>query len=1163
MGFAPFVHLRNHTAYSLAEGALKTSTIVGLCQKYKMPAVAITDTNNLFGGAEFSTFIGDGGIQPILGTQLNIDFNLPSSVFPKNKLSQLVLLVQNDIGYHNLLKLLSCAYLKKNPEDEVHITFDMLKDKSEGLIALSGGINGVIGKCLLAGNKELAEEKLIELNTIFKNKFYIEIQRHNLPDEINTEDDFINLAYKHNIPLVATNECYFANKDMYQAHDVLLCITDGKFVDETNRRHETEEHYFKSPEEMIELFSDLPEAIQNTLEIAKRCAYKFKKSNPLLPHVEKGADEPQLLRDKAYAGLMERLEIAGITTDEEKQPYIERLEYELDVIIKMGFPGYFLIVADFIGWAKNHDIPVGPGRGSGAGSIVAWSLKITNLNPLRFGLLFERFLNPERVNMPDFDIDFCQDRRGEVIHYIQEKYGFDSVGQIITFGKLQTKNAIKDVGRVLRIPYTKCDELCKVIPNKLQDKDTGNDIPITIPNCMQHLSEFSQMVESDDILKGLINIAMKVEGLFRNVGTHAAGVVIGDRPIDQLVALYKDDKSDMPVTQYNMKFIEDTGLIKYDFLGLKTLTVIKKACDMIYKNHGIKINIDNIPIDDKDTYDMLMSANTPAIFQLESKGMRDVILSLKPDKIEDLVALVALYRPGPMDNIPIYCRRKFGEKVEYMHPKMESILKETYGIMVYQEQVMEISKQLAGYTKGQADDLRKAMGKKLKDKMDKHRELFKKGCLEFSQIDETLSMQIFDTMAQFASYGFNKSHAVCYAWVCYQTAYLKAHFAPEFMAASMTYDMADTDKIAFFAENVKKMGIKILRPDINKSYEYFSVEDNNIRYSMAGVKGVGVGVVQGIVAEREKNGEFKNITDFISRVDPKNLNKRTLENLIKAGAFDGLEPNRNKLYKNIDYILSQIASINKDKETNQSSLFSLDEIEVKRDDIRLEEEIDWNPLEKLNFEKEVIGFYVSAHPLDVYENALIALNVQNSSDILNSKEEKKISLAGIIESAKMRVSKNGKEYIMARLSDKSGSIDILFFKREPKQYNQKFSKNPPPPPPQSLEEIMAILENGKPVLINADIKISDDKRVSLFGNRIELLSLNTQLGTNMYIQINEVDAVRSLKKTINSLPAGYTSINFQVIENGKKIDITIPEKKHITTETLELFKVIPNIKFHF
>lgn len=1144
MNYAPFVHLRNHTAYSLAEGALRIPQLANMCKEYNMPAVAITDTNNIFGGAEFSKYIPESGVQPILGTQISVDFGLPSDITVKEKYSQLILLVQNDIGYQNIIKLLSYAYLKKLAVETPHINFSDLKEHCEGLIALSGGVKGVIGQALIAENKELAEAKCLELLDLFKDRFYIELMRHNLADEIKTEDDFLDLAYKHNIPIVATNECYFATKDMYQAHDILLCITDGKYVDETDRRHETEEHYFKTAEEMVELFSDLPEAIENTVNIAKRCGYKVKKSPPLLPHVEKGADEPTLLKEKAYNGLKERLETSNIIGEEEQKPYYDRLEYELGVIIQMGFSGYFLIVADFIGWAKQNNIPVGPGRGSGAGSIVAWSMKITDLNPLRFSLLFERFLNPERVNMPDFDIDFCQDRRGEVIHYIQEKYGVDSVGQIITFGKLQAKNAIKDVGRVLRLPYSKCDDLCKMIPFKIIDAD-GKDVPITIANVMTHIPDFKQAVDNDDVLKGLINIALKLEGLFRNAGTHAAGVVIGDRPIDQLVALYKDDKSDIPATQYNMKYVESTGLIKYDFLGLKTLTIIQKACDMIYKNHNIKIDISNIPIDDKETYELIASANTAGIFQLESKGMQDVILEMKPNRIEDLVALVALYRPGPMDNIPVYIRRKFGEEIEYLHPLMEPILRETYGIMVYQEQVMEMGKSLAGYSLGASDLLRRAMGKKIKEEMIKQREIFKQGCLKYNNIDEETSMKIFDLMEKFANYGFNKSHAACYAWICYQTAYLKTHYPAEFMAATMTYDMTDADKLSFFADNIKSMGIKLLRPDINKSYEYFSVEDGNIRYSMAGIKSVGVGAVKEIVKERETNGEFKNVTDFIERIGPKTLNRRMLENLIKAGAFDSLEPNRAKMFENVPYIMAQIISINQDKEINQTSLFSLDEMSLKRDDIKLAEAIDWKPLERLKFEHEAIGFYVSAHPLDIYENVLKSLNAISSEELKSINQDRKATFAGIVDNIKSRFSKAGNKFYIVSVSDTKGTVEILFSER-----NMNFGKN---------EEY---LKSGQPVAISCDVK-TNNERVSIFGGNVEILSINTQLNGTLHIIVKSEEAVSSIKKTLGAIGSGYTNIEFTVFADNKKAIIPLRDKYNITTENLELFKTIKNIEFSF
>ncbi|MDE6223990.1 MAG: DNA polymerase III subunit alpha, partial [Alphaproteobacteria bacterium] len=827
----------------------------------------------------------------------------------------------------------------------------------------------------------------------------------------------------------------------------------------------------------------------------------------------------------------------NIIGEEEQKPYYDRLEYELGVIIQMGFSGYFLIVADFIGWAKRNNIPVGPGRGSGAGSIVAWSMKITDLNPLRFSLLFERFLNPERVNMPDFDIDFCQDRRGEVIHYIQEKYGFDSVGQIITFGKLQAKNAIKDVGRVLRLPYSKCDDLCKMIPFKIIDAD-GKDVPITIANVMTHIPDFKQAVDNDDVLKGLINIALKLEGLFRNAGTHAAGVVIGDRPIDQLVALYKDDKSDIPATQYNMKYVESTGLIKYDFLGLKTLTIIQKACDMIYKNHNIKIDISNIPIDDKETYELIASANTAGIFQLESKGMQDVILEMKPNRIEDLVALVALYRPGPMDNIPVYIRRKFGEEIEYLHPLMEPILRETYGIMVYQEQVMEMGKSLAGYSLGASDLLRRAMGKKIKEEMIKQREIFKQGCLKYNNIDEETSMKIFDLMEKFANYGFNKSHAACYAWICYQTAYLKTHYPAEFMAATMTYDMTDADKLSFFADNIKSMGIKLLRPDINKSYEYFSVEDGNIRYSMAGIKSVGVGAVKEIVKERETNGEFKNVTDFIERIGPKTLNRRMLENLIKAGAFDSLEPNRAKMFENVPYIMAQIISINQDKEINQTSLFSLDEMSLKRDDIKLAEAIDWKPLERLKFEHEAIGFYVSAHPLDIYENVLKSLNAISSEELKSINQDRKATFAGIVDNIKSRFSKAGNKFYIVSVSDTKGTVEILFSER-----NMNFGKN---------EEY---LKSGQPVAISCDVK-TNNERVSIFGGNVEILSINTQLNGTLHIIVKSEEAVSSIKKTLGAIGSGYTNIEFTVFADNKKAIIPLRDKYNITTENLELFKTI-------
>ncbi len=1167
----PFIHLRNHTAYSIAEGMITVDKMVELCSQTEMPAVAITDTNNIFGGAKFADVLSSNGIQLIFGTQIDIDFELDKHGFLTKELSQVVLLVQNEIGYKNLMKLLSIAHVDKDDSDPVKITLNDLQEYNEGLIFLSGGVKGVLGKCILNNNIEKAEFFASEIKNIFNDRFYIEIQRHNLEVEKKTEAEFLNIAVKYDVPIVATNENYFDSREKFSTHEILLCIKDGKLIENNDRRFETEEHYFKSQDEMKQLFSDLPEAVYNTYIIALRCSFMLKKQAALLPHVEKGANEAELLRNKAIDGLNKRLDILNITDESERQKYFERLEYELATIIKMNFPGYFLIVADFIGWAKNQNIPVGPGRGSGAGSVVAWALKITDINPLQFGLLFERFLNPERVNMPDFDIDFCETRRGEVIRYVKEKYGENSVGQIITFGKLKAKNAIKDVGRVLGVSYTKCDELCKNIPDKLtivldgKEKDLKGD-KIDISVCMKYVPEFQSLVNQSEDLQMVITEALNIEGLYKSTGIHAAGVVIGDRSLRELVALYKTDKSELPVVQYDMKYIENTGLIKYDFLGLKTLSIIKKTCDLVLKNHNKKIDISLIPMDDKETFDLITSGNTAGVFQVESAGMQKTIKSLKPNIIDDLVALVALFRPGPMENIPVYVARKFGEKVEYLHPKMESILKDTYGIMVYQEQVMEMGKQLAGYSLGAADVLRRAMGKKDPVKMAEHRIIFTKGCLEHSGIDEETSTKIFNAIEQFANYGFNKSHAVCYALICYQTAYLKTHFAPEFIAATMTFDMDNNEKIAFFADNAKSMNIKILPPDVNKSFSYFSVEDGNIRYAMSGVKGIGTAVAEEIVKERNENGEFKNLIDFINRLDAKFINKRMLESFIKAGAFDSLEVNRNKLYSNIPIILSYVSSLKNDKETNQGSLFAIEDTSIQREDLKLTEEIDWKVKEKLNFEKEVMGFYVSSHPMDLYETKLSLLNVKNSEYVNNLKQdEKPILIAGFPETVRSRTSKNGKNYLSVVLSDKVGSLNVLFFERVQKRpvnnWQKKYGNQDEV---QSFEAIKEVLSSGKPVLISVDANYNKERDdISLFGNKVEYLTIDANFQNDLYIEIMNVSAISPLKNMIGSLKDGFTSIYFIVMENGKKITVKYNEKKMITMEIISQFKSIKDINLHF
>ena len=976
-----FVHLRVHTAYSLAEGAIMLPTLIHKLHDMGVPAVAVTDSANMFGGKAFSKYASEEGIKPILGCQFLLR-NADSDDLMKSKGKELdpdkiVLLVMNATGYGNIMKLMKRFYLDNTEKGWApQLTLENLENFNEGLIALTGGVEGTIGRLLLENRKNDAENFTVKLKEIFGDRLYMEISRIGLDKEKQTEDDFINLAYKYNIPLVATNEVFFLDEDMYEAHDALVCISAGEYVANENRRKFSINNRLRSEAEMVELFSDLPEAVNNTVRIAKLCNFLSKKVNPLLPIFEcpQGKTQDEFITEEAYRGLDERLKKAVYfegMTDEQKadidERYYARLEYELSVIKKMGFPGYFLIVSDFIKWSKGHGVPVGPGRGSGAGSIVAWSLKVTELDPLKLDLLFERFLNPERVNMPDFDVDFCQENRYKTIEYVQRKYGFDHVAQIITYGKLQSKAVIRDVARVLQMPYSQADKISKMIPAGAQGKNP------TLPEALEQVPELEELRQNDPQVNKLFEIAIKLEGLYRNSGMHAAGVVIGDRPLEELVPLYKDPRADMPVTMYDMKYVEETGLIKFDFLGLKTLTVIQRAVDWIKKAQGIDLDMEAVPLDDPETYKMLQEGRTTAVFQFESAGMKDVHKQIKPDRFEDLIAIVSLYRPGPMDNIPTFIKRKHGEEeIQYLHPKLEPILKETYGIMVYQEQVMMIARELGGYTMGGADKLRKVMGKKMRDEIPKQRIMFTEGAIK-NGIDEEVAKSIFDQMEKFASYGFNKSHAAAYSLVSYQTAYLKAHFPVEFMCAVMDLDITNTDKLAGFKAECKAMGIEVLKPDVNESLAKFSVQNGKLRYALGAIKGVGESNMNAIVEAREKGGKFKDISDFINRVDAKQLNRKQLEQLIKAGAFDSIDKKRGKLFANIDTILKNISSATEMKTSAQSSLFGAEEYSSK---VKLSDAPDWPDLEKLRLEAGAIGFYLSAHPLDVYADSMKKLGVK-------------------------------------------------------------------------------------------------------------------------------------------------------------------------------------------
>ncbi|MGB1088455.1 MAG: DNA polymerase III subunit alpha, partial [Alphaproteobacteria bacterium] len=873
---------------------------------------------------------------------------------------RLALYAQSETGYRNLMKLITCAYFDAPEGLATFVTLDDLRTHHEGIICLTGGPSGPINQLVGQSRLDTARDLMRTLADIFPNRLYAELQRTGLAHEVEAETLLIETAYADGLPLVATNDAYFPEPEFYDAHDALLCIAEGSYLSQDDRTKLTPDCCFKSPDEMVKLFEDLPEAIENTLEIAKRCAYRPLTQNPILPRFAGDeAAEAKELRRQAEEGLAARLK--GYEAPHPQKDYEDRLAFELDVIEKMGFPGYFLIVADFIKWSKNNDIPVGPGRGSGAGSVVAWALTITDLDPLRFGLLFERFLNPERVSMPDFDIDFCQDRRDEVIRYVQDKYGKDRVAQIITFGKLQARAVLRDVGRVLQMPYGQVDRLTKMVPNNPAS-------PVTLKEAIEGEPRMQQMADEEEVVADLLRVGQQLEGLFRHASTHAAGVVIGDRPLDELVPLYRDPRSEMAVTQFNMKWVEPAGLVKFDFLGLKTLTVIQTAIKLL-KERGVEVDIDTIPLDDVKSYEMMTRGETVGVFQLESSGMRDMLRRLKPDCFEDVIAMVALYRPGPMDNIPKFIATKAGEEEpNYHHPMLEGLLKETYGVIVYQEQVMQIAQILAGYSLGEADLLRRAMGKKIQAEMDKQRVRFVEGATK-KGVDAKDADNIFDLVNKFAGYGFNKSHAAAYALVAYQTAWLKANHPVEFMAASMTYDMTNTDKLAVFKAECMRAGIEVMPPCVNRSAPTFTVVDGKIAYALGAVKNVGRPAMEQMVAARQADGPFSDLFDFVERVDARLVNKRSIENLARAGAFDALHANRQQIVNSADILMSYGATSAEERQSDQASLFG-GEAGTALERPRLKDTLDWPPMEKLGEEFGAIGFYLSGHPLDDFKQVL-------------------------------------------------------------------------------------------------------------------------------------------------------------------------------------------------
>jgi DNA polymerase-3 subunit alpha len=1143
----PFIHLRVHSAYSLLEGALQLSKVVAHAVKDSAPAIAVTDTNNLFGALEFAQKATKEGVQPIIGCQLDFAFRSTREEGSRQlgrrtgpEFYPLVLLAANQSGYGNLVKLISRAYLATPHDSAIHLPLEVLDGFAEGLICLTGGPRGPIGRALKSEHPADADERLLSLKDLFGDRLYVEVERlagYDRPLEAAT----IDLAYRHDLPLVATNEAFFLNREDFDAHDALVAIAEGTVIADDNRRRLTADNYLRSQAEMSALFADLPEAIDSTVEIARRCSFYPKNRQPILPsfaardvadaEAANKAEAEELAR-QAREGLAERIRTRGMTPRYTEEDYGKRLDYELSIIARMKYPGYFLIVADFIKWAKAHDIPVGPGRGSGAGSLVAYATTITDVDPLRFSLLFERFLNPDRVSMPDFDIDFCQDRRDEVIRYVQQKYGRDQVAQIITFGTLQARAVLRDVGRVLQMPYSQVDRLCKMVP-----QNPAN--PVSLAKAIEGEPRFAEEAEKEPIVQTLLDVAQKLEGLYRHASTHAAGIVIGDRPLSELVPMYRDPRSDMPVTQFNMKYVEQAGLVKFDFLGLKTLTVLDRAVKLI-RRRGIDVDLAHIPLDDPRTYEMLSRGEVVGVFQVESAGMRKALIGMKPDRIEDIIALVALYRPGPMENIPTYNARKHKEEeIASIHPKIDHLVAETQGVIVYQEQVMQIAQELAGYTLGEADLLRRAMGKKIRAEMDQQRGRFVSGAVERG-VTKPQAETIFDLLAKFADYGFNKSHAAAYALVSYQTAYLKAHYPVEFLAASMTLDMSNTDKLADFRQDALRLGIDVEPPSVLTSYREFEVGENRIFYSLAAIKGVGDAAVEHIVVKRAEK-PFQTLADFCERIDPKVVGKRVLESLIQAGALDCFGYDRAAMMAGMERMLGMAQRAQENAVSGQFDIFGLAAAGPQQKLILPQAEA-WLPAERLHREFQAVGFYLSAHPLDEYKTALAKMRVQNWAEFSAAVKRGATAgrLAGTITTKQERKTRTGNKMGVVQFSDVSGQYEAVLFSEGLAQYRD-------------------MLEPGKSVVITVQAE-DRPEGVNLRIQTVESLeNLASKVQKSLRIFLRDAQPVNTLAGQLGV--KGEGQVSFVVIKEGGQgeVEIALPDRYQVSPRVASAMRAVPGV----
>ena len=1126
-----FVHLRVHSAYSLSEGAIKPEKIAALARDAGMPAVAITDTANLFGALEFSQYCTGKGVQPIIGCQVTL--SRPGRVGTPG--DPVVLLAQTELGWANLQRISSAGFITSDPADP-QLDFDAVAALSEGLMLLTGGTRGPIAKLLAEGREAEAGALLARMREAFPDRVAVELHRHGTDLERAIEPGLITLADRLSLPLVATNECFFATPTMYEAHDALLCIAGGRLLSEADRRRVTPEHYFKNAAQMRALFSDLPDACDNTLAIAKTCSAMAETRKPLLPvcpKVHAGSTEEETLRAMAAEGLARRMQAIG-ADDEKRKRYEERLDYELGVITKMGFPGYFLIVADFIQWAKAQNIPVGPGRGSGAGSVAAWALTITDLDPLQFDLLFERFLNPERISMPDFDIDFCQTRRDEVIAYVRREYGDDRVAQIITFGKLQARAAVRDVGRVLGMPYGQVNKVAELIPNNPAK-------PTTLKEAVDGEKKLQDMRDTDEAIRRLLEIALQIEGLYRHASTHAAGVVIGDRNLVDLVPMYRDPRENTLVTQYNLKWVEQAGLVKFDFLGLTTLTILQRAVEFLAELN-IRIDLERIPLDDPATYAMLSKGDAGGVFQFESAGMRDVLRQMRPDRLEDLIAAVALYRPGPMANIPAYCQRKHGEAWQPPHEELRDILAETYGIMVYQEQVMQIAQRMGGYSLGAADLLRRAMGKKIRAEMDSQRQIFTSGATARG-IPESKAVEVFDLMAKFADYGFNKSHAAAYALVSYQTAWMKANHPVPFLAACMSLAMGNTDKLGALRQEAERMGIRVLPPDINRSFADFAVERQPdgtlaIRYALAAIKKIGFAAMQSLAQARGKK-DFADISDFAARVDARQISKMQLENLARAGAFDSLDPNRAHLYAGAETIFRRAQAQAEEISSGQIGLFGGAEPEK----LRLPAIRDWPELEKLGYEAEAIGFHLTAHPLDGFA-ALLRRVGAVPTNALQARAEAGVArakIAGCVVGIKERPTKSGTRMAWVTLSDAAGSCEVTFFS-------------------DVLSPSRDLLTTGTALLITATLKLEGEALRITAQEATTLDRAAVEAGAGLRIWLQRTEAVPHIRTLLDREGRGRGRISLLPMLEAQEVEIALPGGFAVTPRLRQALKMIPGVE---